>query len=159
MVEEQAVLEIISMDHFKLAAAGIKRLAVGGKGKPVKRLIQNHPANDLLSRFVRVENSHFMGAISSMENGEPAAGGMHRDIDGKISQSHLLPGRAKRPLIGQLNGAAGKDSRQNSRRSCGLGLDSGLDRPGVRDLLSVRVSALDPRDARARANQEYKKQD
>ena len=157
MVEEQAVLEIISMDHFKLPSAGIKRLAVGGKGKPAKRLIQDHPANDLLSRFIRVENSHFMGAISSMENGEPTAGGMHGDVDGKISQSHLPAGRPKRPLVGQLNGAAGKDSRQNSRRSCGLGLDSGLIRPGVRDLLSVRVSALDPRDARA--NQEYEKQD
>ena len=157
MVEEQAVLEIISMDHFKLPSAGIKRLAVGGKGKPVKRLIQDHPANDLLSRFVRVENSHFMGAVSSMENGEPAAGGMHGDVDGKIPQSHLLAGRTKRPLVGQLNEAVGQDSGQNSRGSCGFGLGSSLIRPRVRDLLSVRVSALDPRDARA--NQEYEKQD
>ncbi len=84
-----------------------------------------------------------MQAIPGMEHSRVAAGRIDGEIDGKIAQSHLIPGRMNRPLIMQqgvsIRLQAGKHAwrriGQSERRredASKHGGDSGTKREGHR---------------------------
>ncbi len=106
-MEKQSGLEIVGVDHFKFAAAGVERFAVRREAKTIKGLIHHDPAGDLGFGFGGIDDGNFMRSPSGMKDSEPTAVGMHGHVHGKIPKGYLLSGRAQRPLVGQLNGAGG----------------------------------------------------
>src|SRR5262249_17706201 len=105
------------MDDVKLAAASEQRLAVGREGEAVERLVDNHTAANLVLLVGDVERDGFVRAETRVQDGQPLAAGVQRDVHRKIAKLDLLARRLQRPGIRQANAAAGLSARQHPRGS------------------------------------------
>src|SRR5438128_8958465 len=104
------------MDDTKFAAAGEQRSAVRRETKPIKGLGYAKARRDFLALGVlEVYDHHLMFAVAGMQHGEPAAGWMQREIDGKIAEDKRPAGRPQRPLVGQQDRAAWLNPGENTR--------------------------------------------
>ena len=116
VVGQQALVEGEGVDDRELAAAGVQRLAVGGKADPVKRLIEADAADDARPVAAHPDDDDFVFAEARVEDGRPFAAGMQGDVDGEVAEGDVLAGRPQRPAVGQLHVAAGVDAGQDARR-------------------------------------------
>ncbi len=119
MIRQQAVAEVVRMDHLEFAAAEVKRLAVGGKAEAVERLLDRHTADDAPAFAFAVDDDDFMFAVAGVLHGEPFAAGMESDVDGEIADFEMFAGGSQRPQVRQLNEVA-VDTGQQTRPSGGL---------------------------------------
>jgi hypothetical protein len=84
------------VDDLELAAAGEEPLAVRGEAKAVKGLIECDPASD--PRPFEVNEHHFMGPIPGVEDGEPLAIRVQRQVDREVAQFEVPAFAESRPV-------------------------------------------------------------
>ena len=125
MVAEQTVGEGKLMDQCRLGTAGEQRLAVGRKAQAVEGLVEEDAGGLLCA--AQVHDDDFVIAVAGVEGGEPFAAGVQGEVDGEVAEQQRFAGRPQRPLVGQLDDAAGLEAGQETRRPLGPGraLDGG----------------------------------